>query len=385
MKLLCLCSALDIKYRFGCTPNWWQFLKGLHELGHDVIAVPYIGPAMETPWWRSYPNPCQTEAQAFYKAKSLLGDKATSTQEGFSGLVNRTLIENWIRPRWEHHIGHILGTERDVDAVILFTIPLNHLTGVPDRVRSRFNVPVFYFDGDVPASLPRFGGFASGFKIYENADLSEYDGFMCNSEGGAEDLREMGAKRVQPIHWGVDPALYEPLAMEEDRDVFFYGFGIEYREDWFEAMLAEPSRQMTDKVFAVGGKGFPPDIGRVQRVGDVPFNVFRQACCRSKINLSITRQAHGSVFASSTLRPFELAAMGRCMVSAPYKGLETWFEPDKDVVLVETAGEVLQVYERLLNDDAARKSMGANARQTVLERHTHRQRAQDIVDFVSGV
>ena len=384
MKLLCLCSALDIRYRFGCTPNWWQFLKGFHELGHDVIAIPYMGTAFETPWWRCYPNPCQLEGQAFHRLKHWFGSGPTSHKGGLGGTVTKALIDSWIRPRWENRIASILEAEKDVDAIILFTIPVNHFTGIPGRIRKRFSVPIFYFDGDVPASLPRFGGFASGFKIYEDADLSEYDGFMCNSEGGADDLLEMGARKVRPVHWGVDPELYAPVPIDEDWDVFFYGFGSEFREDWIEAMLTAPSRQMPDQRFALGGRGFNMDLGRVEQVGDVPFNVFRQACCRSRINLSITRGAHASVFASSTLRPFELAAMGRCVVSSPYRGLETWFELGTDMIMVESAEEVMDTYRRLLGDEAARRAMGEAARQTVLERHTHRQRAQEIAEFVAS-
>ena len=385
MKLLCLCSALDIKYRYGCTPNWWQFLKGLHELGHDVIAIPYHGVAFETPWWRSYPNPCRWEGEAFATAKRVFGSGPTSTHNGAVAKVNKALIESWVRPRWERRLAEILEKEGDVDAVIVFTIPANHFTGIPGRLRDRFDVPFFYFDGDVPASLPRFGGFASGFKIYEDADLSEYDGFMCNSEGGAEDLREMGARFVQPIHWGVDPTLYERVDVEEDRDVFFYGFGAEYREAWMESMLTVPSQTLTEYRFAVGGQGFKIDLGNTERVGDVPFNVFRHACCRSRINLSITRQAHGTVFASSTIRPFELAAMGCCVVSGHYDGLETWFDLGKDMIRIDTADEAIDTYRRLLSDDGARRAMGESARRTVLERHTHRQRAADIANTVARV
>ncbi|MBN2309823.1 MAG: glycosyltransferase [Candidatus Hydrogenedentes bacterium] len=385
MKLLCLCSALDIQYRFGCTPNWWQFIKGLYELGHDVIAIPYHGTAFETPYWRAYPNPCRLEGQAFATAKRLFGSGPTSTQEGAVAKVSKALIDSWIRPRWERHIAGILEKEKDVDAVIVFTIPVNHFTGIPARLRERYGVPFFYFDGDVPASLPRFGGFASGFRIYDNADLSEYDGFMCNSEGGAQDLLDMGAKRVEPVHWGVDPELYAPLDIEPDRDVFFYGFGAEFREEWVDNMLTIPSRTLTEYSFAVGGRGFDLDLGNTVREGDVPFNVFRQACCRSRINLSITRQAHGTVFASSTIRPFELAAMGCCVVSGRYDGLETWFEMGSEMLMVQSADEAIDTYRRLLGDDAARKAMGQAARRRVLACHTHRQRAEQIAGVIRSL
>ncbi|MFO7973929.1 MAG: glycosyltransferase [Candidatus Hydrogenedentota bacterium] len=380
MKLLCICSALDLGYRYGCTPAWWQFFKGLYELGHDVIAVPYQGKAIETPWWRVYPNPCELEGKIYSFFRQRVGD----TQGGVGG-VSRTLIESWVQPRWENRLNEIFEKEKQVDAVILFTAPLNHFSGMPTRLRDRWNVPIFYFDGDVPASLPEFGGFASGFKIYEDADLSEYDGFLCNSVGGAEKLQEMGAKLVETVHWGVDPALCAPLAVEYERDVFFYGFGQEYRETWMDAMLFEPSRRMPGHSFELGGAGFGPELGNTRAVGDVPFNVFRRFCCSSRINLNITRQAHATVFASSSMRPFELAAMGCCIVSNPYAGLETWFDIGTDLEVVETTEEAVDVYTSLLNDEGTRKAMGEHARKRVLEEHTHRRRAEQIARFVKSV
>lgn len=382
MKLLCLCSALDLRYRYGCTPAWWQFLKGLYELGHDIIAIPYQGTAVESPWWRVYPNPCEVESKTYTLFKKLVGSSATSTEAGISGKVAKGLIESWVRPRWKAHLTHVIEKEGNVDAVIVFSVPLNHFTGLPEYIRSQYHIPATYYDGDVPASLPRFGGFASGFKIYEGADLAEYDGFLCNSEGGAEDLRHMGARRVETVHWGVDPDLYTPLDMKFDRDVFFYGFGAEYRESWIQAMLVEPSRALTDHTFAVGGPGFARDLGRVAQVGDVPFNVFRHACCRSRINLNITREAHATVFASSSMRPFELAAMGCCVVSNPCAGMETWFEVGEEVLIVHSAAEAIETYRNLLADEGRRRAIGGRARQRVLADHTHRHRAAQLIEFV---
>jgi spore maturation protein CgeB len=233
--------------------------------------------------------------------------------------------------------------------------------------------------------LPRFGGFASGFRIYDGADLSEYDGFMCNSEAGAAELIDMGAKRVQTVHWGVDPELYAPLDIPEDRDVFFYGLGAEFREQWIESMLIEPSRRMSECTFALSGSGFAGDFGNVMKSDAIPFNTVRQACCRSRINLNIARETHANAYASSTLRPFELTAMARCMVTSPYQGMETWFDEPDHFVTVRNADEAIETYTRLLMDPSTRRAMGQSARQRVLERHTHRHRAAEIVEFVQGV
>lgn len=384
MKLVCVVSALDINLGYGCTPAWWQLLKGLHELGHDVIAIPYAGQAFATPWWRSYPNPCQVEGQAFGALKKMFGGGASTTSDGAGGMINKTLIDTWVRPRWEAHLASVLAQERDVDAAIVFTVPVNHFTGLPQRLRKRYNVPFYYFDGDVPASLPKFGGFASGFRGYDNADLAEYDGFMSNSTAGADELKTMGARRVETVHWGVDPELYAPVELPEEHDVYFYGYGVEYREEWFENMLVTPCGVLEDKKFAIGGKGFPPTPVKLHYVGNVPFNGLRHACARARINLNISRSAHAGVFGSSTLRLFELAAMGCCIVSNPHEGIETWFDVGKELLVVNSAEDAIEAYRALLADADKRKAMGAAARGRVLRDHTHLHRAKQIASFVSS-
>jgi len=383
LKLLCVFSALDMRHRFGCTASWWQFAKGLYELGHEVIAIPYFGGAIESPWWRTYPNPCQYEGQAFSYAKRIFGSGATATKGGAAARVNKALIDAWIRPRWETHLARILDREKDVDAVILFTVPLGHVRGLPTRLQRRFDVPFFYFDGDVPVSLPRFGGFASGFRVYDGADLAEYEGFMCNSLAGADELTAMGAKRTGTVYWGADPDLYAPINHDHDRDVFFYGLGAEYREDAIRAMLVEPKFAMPEASFAVGGSGFGDELGPVPCIGSVSTGALRQECARSRINLNIVRQAHASVYASATTRLFELAAMGCCIVNNPAEGIGEWFDEGDHLITVNNGEEALSTYEALLGDPSRRKAMGEAARQRVIERHTHRHRAEDIVKFVS--
>src|SRR3954466_11013040 len=56
-RILAVASAVDLDFRYGCTPAWWQLWKGLYEAGCDVIVTPYRGRAIESPWWRVEPNP----------------------------------------------------------------------------------------------------------------------------------------------------------------------------------------------------------------------------------------------------------------------------------------------------------------------------------------
>ena len=147
-------------------------------------------------------------------------------REGFGQRLQRRLVRRLVTPRWLRHLTRILEQEKDVAAVLVLTVPLNHLCGIPTALRERFGVPVIYYDGDLPASLPGFGGFGTGFSIYHGADISEYDAVLSNSQGATEDVRRLGARQTEVVWWGADPNVFRPADEdEEDIDVFFYGLG----------------------------------------------------------------------------------------------------------------------------------------------------------------
>jgi len=395
VKTLAVCSSLDLRFHYGCTPAWWQLLKGLYEIGVEVIATPYQGPAVESLWWKVYPNPCQREGALFTSARDAVRGltkfvkRENGQKEDLKGNLAekaiRTLTHVFICPKWEKHLDNILKKEKDVDSIVVFSIPLNHLKGLPTYIRKKYRIPIFYYDGDVPASLPQFGGFRSGFKIYQGADLSEYDGFISNSKGGGPELEKMGAKNVSILYYGADPALFAPLNVKKDIDVLFYGHGCEYRKDWIEAMITIPSKKLTSSRFAIRATGFDIDLGNTKKLSYASFAKLREYCCRSEINLNITRKAHASLYASSSARPFELASMGCCVVSNPYKGLEEWFEPKKEIFIIESAEEAIAIYKWLLKNDAQRRKVGHQARERVLREHTYQHRARELVKMLSAL
>jgi spore maturation protein CgeB len=198
------------------------------------------------------------------------------------------------------------------------------------------------------------------------------------------EIEHLGARRTAVLYYAADPSLFAPVEVEPDIDVFFYGHGQEYREQWIHALLSAPSRALPDVRFAVRGKGLT-GLGRVDTLPYLSFSRLKEYCCRSRINLLITRQAHASVRGSSTARIFELAALGRAMVSNPYAGVEEWFEPGREIIIVGSAEEAIDAYRWLLRDDSARAELGERARQRFLAQHTYAHRAQDLLEVLSPV
>jgi spore maturation protein CgeB len=390
-KILAVASAVDLDFRYGCTPAWWQLWKGLYEAGCDLIVTPYRGRPVESPWWRTEPNPCYREGEVFAAARELAArlkrdthlrrveDNPPDTQ---GDRWVREAIWRWVTPRWRRHLERILERERDIDAVIVFTVPMSHFRGIPMALRERFDVPIVYYDGDIPMSLPEFGGMDTGFNIYHGADPSEYDLVVSNSEGGLGRLLELGARRAEAVFWGADPELFAPLRVEQEHDVFFYGYGDKFRREWMKQLIGEPSRRLPEVDFVLGGRDFRGDVGRAHVVGDIPFNAFNRAISGSRVNLNVTRRSHATVEASSTARPFELAMAGAAIVSSPVAGIERWFEPGRELLVVSDADEAEQAYRELLDDPAAREELGKRARERALDEHTYLARAKRLLELV---
>jgi spore maturation protein CgeB len=249
-------------------------------------------------------------------------------------------------------------------------------------LRERFGVPVIFYDGDVPMSLPEFGGMDTGFNYYHGADPSEYDLVVSNSEGGLGRLLELGARRAEPVFWAADPEFFRPLPVEKTMDVFFYGYGDKFRRELVGELVGEPSRRLPEVDFALGGADFRGDTGTARELGTIPFNAFSPAISAARINLNISRRPHATVPWSSTCRPFELASAGACVVSGPHEGIERWFEPGREIAVVHGVDEAVATYRELLAEPARAEEMGRFARERVLDEHTYLHRARQLLELV---
>jgi spore maturation protein CgeB len=147
-------------------------------------------------------------------------------------------------------------------------------------------------------------------------------------------------------------------------------------------LVGEPSRQMQEVDFALGGFDFRGDVGRARMLGKVPFNNFNTAISAARLNLNVTRRSHASVYASSTARPFELAMAGATIVSNPYDGIERWFEPGRELVVAHDTQEAVATYRELLGDPGAAAELGRRARERALSEHTYARRATQLLTLI---
>jgi len=363
----------------------WQLFKGLHEIGNELIVIPYLGYPVNSMWWRTYPNPCARESILFNSILDRTKIRSVGSKGGVSNL-SMAVVRNYIRPKWERHLLNVLDQEGDVDAILFFNAPLNHMAGIPTKIKARSRLPIIYYDGDLPTSLPSYSETESfKFSQYPGADLAEYDIFISSSKGAIPMLEEMGARSVDVLYYGVDPELYSPIQVEQDIDIFYYGFRGKTKEKRMDFMISQPSEVLPSANFLVGGREHGVNLGRARTCGVLSISAWRSYCCRSKINLNITKEIDAQLYGTSSARPFELASLGCCVVSDPYNGLEEWFEVGKEMFIVHNAEEAVETYKMLLSLDELRRRTGEAARRRVLKEHTAKHRAKQLIDLLQGL
>jgi spore maturation protein CgeB len=388
VKILAVVSAIDLALR-QAVPAWWQLFKGLYELETDLVVAPYVGRSVESLWWRSYKNPCELQSLIvnsivrFRKntSRSLSHSEKNNSDNPLSGKFIQFLADAFTAPKWLKHLRTILEKENDVDVVMFLNVPPNQIKGLPELIRKEFGIPSIFYDMDAPDSIPGFSISRLAFNWYLDADLAEYDAIILNSEGAIPMLKQMGAQNAHALHFGVDPSVFRPVSASKDVDVFFYGQGDEFREGWISNMITIPSKAISGSYFLVGVKPFRIGLGEAKRVNNLPISSWVKYCCRSKINLNITRKHHAEVFCSSTSRIFELASIGCCIVSNPVNGLDKWFDLNEEVIMVKSEKEAVEMYNWLLPDEDIRFKIGEKARQRVLKEHTHRHMAKKLLEI----
>ena len=390
-KILAVASAVDLDFRYGCTPAWWQLWKGLCEEGVDLIVTPYRGRPIESPWWRTAPNPTYVEGESFARARDVVaklkGDAylrraEDNPEDGLGDRMTREVIWRWVTPRWQKHLESLIERERP-DAVIVFTVPMAHLRGIPSALRAQVRHPGRLLRrrrADEPAGVRRHGHGLQlvprgrSVRVRPAASRTRRAASSgCASSARAAQRRSSGA----PIRSSSRRRRSRRSTTSSSTATATSSAATGCRR--WSASRRGRCRTRTSRSAAATSRA---TSGTARPIGDIPFNVFARAISAARINLCITRRSHATVYASSSCRPFELASAGAAIVSNPYNGLERWFEPGSELLIVDDADEAIAGLPRPARRPGQAEEMGRRARERVLDEHTYRHRARQLLSLV---
>jgi glycosyltransferase involved in cell wall biosynthesis len=368
MKILAIVSSIDLSRIGGGIPVTWQFLKGFHDAGVQVLVTSINGTSFSTPWWRTCSRPpIQSDALDFALNRGLKLNQRAAGYFYYRG--------------WKKQLQKILASEKDIEMILLIGAARIAKT-IPSWIRKTFGIPTIYYETDIQ-NIPKYSLDHQPEK-HPFPDFSDCDAVACSFEQISVEFREQGLPNVWTVPFGADPAVFAPMPdLQKDIDVFFSGYSELDREDWMTDMISKPSTALSASRFVVEGS-FGIDLGNSEKVASVSLDRYLQFCCSSKLNLNILRQQFITAGVLNS-RIFELASLGCCVITNPSDGLKEFFEPNKEIVVVSDANEAVDKYNWLLSSEEDRLKVANAARLRILREHTYVHRVHQLLGLMKNL
>ncbi len=239
-----------------------------------------------------------------------------------------------------------------------------------------------FYDLDTPVTLARLD--AGEAVDYIGPDgLAGFDLVLSYTGGGAlEALRtRLGARRVVPIYGSVDPALHRPAPPRPEYNALlsYLGTYAADRQAALEMLFVEPARALPDQRFVIGGAQYPegfPWTPNTFFVHHLPPPEHPAFYCSSRITLNVTREAMARMGWCPSGRLFEAAACGVPILTDAWAGLDSFFEPGREILVAHSTEDALAAL-RMAPDELA--AVARRARDRTLSEHSAARRAAEMV------
>ena len=278
------------------------------------------------------------------------------------------------RAELERHIPLI----RDADAVIVGSyVPEGAAVGAWAQAKARG--PVAFYDIDTPVTLAKL---AAGEEDYLSAALiRDYAVYFSFSGGPILGRIEAhyGSPAARALYCSMDETAYRPIDTGPTWDLSYLGTYSPDRQPVLDRLLVEPARRLPHLRFVVAGPLYPADIDwppNVERLDHVPPADHAAFYARSRYTLNVTRADMVAAGFSPSVRLFEAAACGIPIISDLWPGLDTLFEPGREILLAESAEAVAAILAD--GDEDRRRGIGLAGRSRVLREHTAAHRAETL-------
>jgi spore maturation protein CgeB len=240
-----------------------------------------------------------------------------------------------------------------------------------------------FYDIDTPVTLAKLAD--EEWEYITPGLIRRYDMYLSFTGGQTLKAieRRYGSPMARVLYCSVDPRQYAPVDCEKRWDLGYLGTYSDDRQPSVERFVIAPARTWSAGRFSVVGPLYPETI-------DWPKNVDREIHLSprehprfygsQRFTLNVTRDAMKKAGYSPSVRLFEAGSCGVPIISDWWDGLETIFEPDREVLLARDSEDVL----RYLRDysDVERLRVGDAARKRIITEHTPEQRAVQVESYL---
>jgi len=348
MRIVFLGLSVTSSWGNGHATTYRALLSALHRQGHDLLFL-----ERDQPWYARH-----RDAPALEGCRVRIYDGLTDLKVRFTREV------------------------RSADCVIVGSY-------VPDGIEVGEWVlgcaagVVAFYDIDTPVTL---AALRAGTCRYLSPSLvKRYPLYLSFSGGPAlEVLRDRhGAPDPRAFHCSADPSQYYPEPLTRRWDLGYLGTYSPDRQAMLEELMLDPAREAPHERFVVAGPQYPAKLcwpSNVERIEHLGPPLHRSFYNAQRFTLNVTRKDMTRLGYSPSVRLFEAAACGVPIISDRWDGLETFFEVGSEILVADSAAEVLRILKELPEEE--RVAIGRRARERVLKEHTAAHRAAELELFI---
>ncbi|HEV2746760.1 MAG TPA: glycosyltransferase [Allosphingosinicella sp.] len=346
MRLVVLGLSLSSSWGNGHATTFRALLKAFAARGHDILFL-----ERDVPW---------------YAANRDIADPDYCRLEFYPDLAGLD--------RWRRDIA-------DADAVVVGSyVPEGVAVGRLVQQIAR-GVTAFY-DIDTPVTLAKLA--RGDFEYLAPELIPGYDLYLSFTGGPTLEFieRRYGSPAARALYCSVDPDAYPMLEAAKRWDLSYLGTYSRDRQPTLERLLIEPARRLPGHRFVVAGPQYPDAIAwpaNVERIDHLPPSEHPAFYASSVFTLNVTRADMIAAGWSPSVRLFEAAACGVPVISDAWDGIDALFAPGREILLAETAEEVVQALTGQSGDRAA--AMGRAARTRIMRGHTAADRAAELESY----
>ncbi|MFL6736230.1 MAG: bifunctional glycosyltransferase/UDP-glucuronate decarboxylase [Sphingomonas sp.] len=341
MKLVVLGLSLSSSWGNGHATTYRALLKAFASRGHDILFL-----ERDVSWYRSNrdiaePGYCRLH---FYGALEEL-----DRWEGEISNADAVIVGSYV-PEGVEVARLVQGTARGVRA---------------------------FYDIDTPVTLAKLE--RGDFEYLSPEVIPGYDLYL--SFTGGPTLRRIeqdyGSPMARALYCSVDPDAYPMLDASNEWDLTYLGTYSDDRQAALDKLLIEPARQLPACKFCVAGPQYPPSIDwpkNVERIEHLPPVEHPGFYGSSRYTLNVTRADMIAAGWSPSVRLFEAAACATSVISDKWDGIESFFEPGREILLAGDTADVIEILESRYDASA----IGRAARSKILAGHTAARRASEL-------
>jgi spore maturation protein CgeB len=338
----------------GHATPWRAIIRGLHELGHEVSFY---------------------EKDVRYYAK-----RRDFSDWPYSDLV---FYEDWQQVRRKAR-----AAAREADAVVFTSYLPDGAAIIDDLARINGPLKVFY-DLDTPVTLNALKG-STSLDYLSAKQIPSFDLYLSFTGGRVlNELRQTwGAKRVVPLYGCVDPHTHFPVNLPGHFRCFlsYMGTYAADRQSKLEHLFLKPAQKFPTMQFFLAGSMYPEDVRNalprnVRQFEHVSPKDHPALYSSSRATLNLTRADMAEYGFCPSGRLFEAAACGTPILSDRWEGIEQFFKPNEEILLVSSTQDVLTALNRSDKDLAA---IAERAKQRTLSEHTGEARAKEMIRAIEA-